>query len=92
MLTNGICTNQNLSLKNEMHKILWEFKLQTDHQILAIRQDLEFAWIVCELQTDHQILAIRQDLVLNNKKRICQRAEEVMEHESEGDTNYSWCT
>ena len=27
-------------LENEMHKILWDFEMQTDHQILARRPDL----------------------------------------------------
>ena len=26
--------------ENEMHKFLWDFKIQTDHLILARRQDL----------------------------------------------------
>ena len=33
-LTNSICTNQKLFLlENEVHKILWEFEIQTDHSI-----------------------------------------------------------
>ena len=27
-------------MENETHKILWDFEIQTDHQILARRSDL----------------------------------------------------
>ena len=33
--------NPESVLKNEMHKLHWDFKIQTDHQISARRPDLE---------------------------------------------------
>ena len=36
---NGICITQNLS-QNEMQKLLWDFKRQTNHLILARQPDL----------------------------------------------------
>ena len=38
--TNGICTIQHLSKKNDSHKRLWDFNIQTDHLIPARRPDL----------------------------------------------------
>ena len=32
--------NPKSVLENETHKILWDFQVQTDHQILAMRLDL----------------------------------------------------
>ena len=39
-LNGGMCKSES-ALENETHKILWEFKIQTDHLILTKRQDLE---------------------------------------------------
>ena len=36
----GICTNQNLILENETHKIFYDFEIQTDHQFSPRRSDL----------------------------------------------------
>ena len=50
-------------LENEMHKILWDFEIQTDH-------------LISNIQTDHLISTRRRDLVLVNKKqRICHLAD-----------------
>ena len=40
MLTLGICTNNNLSPKNETHKILEDFQIVKDRQILARKSGL----------------------------------------------------
>ena len=39
MRTNGICTTQHLSWRMT-HKFLWNFGIQTDHQISARSSDL----------------------------------------------------
>ena len=37
--------NPESILENQMHKILWDFEIQTDHLISARRPDLDIATI-----------------------------------------------
>ena len=55
--------NQESMLENEMHKILWDFELQVDHQISARKADLVIVnkkqrtcWIVdFAIPADHKV-------------------------------------
>ena len=65
--------------ENELHKILWDFEIQTDHLIPARRPDL--------VQINKKRKKKRNkylDLVKEQKK--------AMEHESDGHTNCNWST
>ena len=80
-----------------MHKIFWNFGIQTDPLIPARRPDsrqkkkitnqiLNFA------VTDNHRVKIREK---EKKRQIfssCKGTKKDMEHECEGDTNCNWCT
>ena len=62
--------------ENESHRILWDFEIQTDHQILVKRL------------MDHQIklkISKKRDKYLD-----LARAEKAVEHEGDGATNCNW--
>ena len=81
-LTNGIIHKPESVLQNETHKI------QMDHAVLARRQNL--ALIKKELSS--QFLLSQRITKWNDRQILgpCQRAEESMEHESDGDINSRW--
>ena len=83
-------------LENEIHKILWDFKIQTDHSILARGPDLV---LINKKRTYHLMDFTVQHTIERKQKRVkrqilgpCQRVEKAVEHESDSDTNWSWCT
>ena len=83
-----------------MHKLLWDFEIQLDHLILTSRTDLVIlskkkkwtCWIV------HLSLPVDYSVKLNeNEKKdkyldIARELKKTMEHKSNGDTNYNWCS
>ena len=101
ILSNGICI-----LENEMHKILWDFEIQTDHLIPAWRLDL----VVVNTHT-HKKKKEKKKVNLpvsglcrpggplseNQRKRKergvltpCKRTKKAMKHEGDCDCNFNW--
>ena len=85
-------------LENETHKILWDFKIQTDHLIPARRPDLVV--INKKERTCHLIdFAVPADHRVKLKKiekkdkylDLAREPKKNMEHEGESRTNYNWC-
>ena len=91
-----LCALPRIHPKNEMHKVLWDFEIQTDHLISTRQLDLvifkkkkenlrivDFAFL-----SDHRVELKEREtrLVL----RFCQRTGKLMEHESDSDTNCNW--
>ena len=84
-------------MENETHKILWDFEIKTDHLILARRPDL---LIISKKENllYSGIFPSSGPLSENQRKwkerqvlGTCQRTNNVMEHESNSDSNFSWC-
>ena len=59
--------NPESVLENEMHKVPWDFEIQTDYLISARRPDLVIVPWDFEIQTDYLISARRPDLVMVKK-------------------------
>ena len=86
------------SLLGKTHQILWNFEIQTDHQIPARRPDL--VSINKKKITCHLVHFCRSSKPLTENKRkrnneqilvSGHRAEKAMEHECDVDTNCNWC-
>ena len=78
-----------------MHKILWDFEIQTDRLIPARRPDLV---IINKKLTWHHVNFCSSGRLQSENKRKqkntqllgpCQRTEKAVEQESVGDTNCS---
>ena len=91
-------TNKPESVQeNEMHKILRDFEIQSDHQILAWRLDL----VIVNKKENLRSCGLccpGGSLSENQRKRKerqifvpCQRTKKAMKHESDGDTNCNQC-
>ena len=75
--------NRETILKNETNKVIWDFEIQTDHQISARRPDLEI------------VSKKKENLPKNWKNAKSETLPEgwkTMENESVGDTNGKWRT
>ena len=73
-------------------KLLWDFEIQTDQAILARRLGLILIKKrTCDL-VDFDITVDNRMKRKENEKILgsCQRAKKDVEHEGDGDTNYSW--
>ena len=85
--------------KNETHKILRDFVIQTHHIIPARRPDQVIIKRIKRTRRiadftvppDHTV-KIKENEKKRNILRSCQRTKQAMEHESDGDTNNHWCT
>ena len=90
--------------EKKTHKIPWDFEIQRGHLIPIKRPDLiiinkkrqkekrtsqivDFA-----VQEDHKVKKKTKKKKEKQVIRPCQRTKNVIEHESDGDTNYDWCT
>ena len=84
--------------QNELHKILWDFEIQTNYQISIKRPDLvlikkkkrtylmDFAILV-----DHRV-EIKVSEKMNKYLDLARELKKTEEHEGDSDTNCSWCT
>ena len=88
-----------------MHKILWNFEIQTDHLISPWRWDREIISIKRKKERKKENLPDcgqwRPDGVRNKNQRKWKerqvlgpylRTKKAVEHKSDGDTNCYWCT
>ena len=82
-------------LENEMHKILWDFEIQTDYSIQVRKRDfvliykkknLLYCGFYCNSRSQKEN---ERKLKLGQIPKPCQRAKKVVEHESKDDTNHS---
>ena len=85
-------------LKNEMHKILWDFGILTNHLIQARKPDLVL------INQKKRMLSSRfchpsKPLVEREERQKagqipgpCWRAEKVVKHKGDHDTNHRWST
>ena len=89
-------------LENETHKILWDFKIQTDHLISARRPTKKRTYRIVEIPVpaDHWVKLKKndqkdkyQDLVRElkkSKKKKKKKKKQTLEHESDGVTKCNW--
>ena len=77
--------------KIEMHKILYEFEIQTNHAIPAKKQKLMLTNKTKGNCSQVDFVASVNERKRKHRKihRCCQRAEKATEHEGSGDTNCS---
>ena len=81
-------------LENETHKIIWDFEIQTNHQISVRRLDFEI--IVKKENLAYRGLYRHGGPLRGNQRkrkerqvfRSSQKAKKVVEYEDEGNTNY----
>ena len=85
--------NPESILENEMHKLLWNFEIQTDHLISARRPDLV---IIRKKRTyrivDFAVPADHRGRIKESEKRdkylnLAREVKKTIEHEVDGDTN-----
>ena len=90
MLTNGKSTNQNLS-----KKILWVSEIKTDPTPNpAIRLNLELfnkKEMILSFQEDFR-MKIGESERIDKRLDLSEKTDSIVEHESDGDTNYNWST
>ena len=93
--------NQAPELENDIHKLLWDFDIQTDHLISARRPDIiiinnkKKKKKICKIvdfpvPADHRIKLKEHE----KKDKFLDLARELkknMEHESDDCTNCDWC-
>ena len=80
-------------LKNETHKILWDFEIQTDHQISVRRSDLVIANKKENLLNSGLYRSVwPQNKTEEREKRdkyldLAKGLKKTVEHESDGNTD-----
>ena len=90
--------NVEYVLDSEMRKDFMDFEIKADKLILARRPDLELVKTNCRrvhfaAPADHRVKLIESensDKYLNYGREL--KKQTTIEHESEGDTNCTWCT
>ena len=91
-------------LENEMHKILWDFEIQTDYLTSAWRLDLVIVNKKKKKRTywkeDFAVPADHGEKLKESKKRdtyldlrreLGKKPQKTMEYESDGEINSNWC-
>ena len=91
-------------IENELHKILWDFEIQT-HHLIPIRRPDQMQINKQESERKRENLPTYgfcrssgpQSENENNLREIqvlgpCQRIKEAEEHEGDGNTSCGWCT
>ena len=86
-------------LENEMHKLLWDFEIQTDHLISARRPGLVIInkkKRTCRI-VDFAVSANHRVKLKENEKKamyldLARELNKTVEHESDGSTNCNWCS
>ena len=84
--------------ENEMHKLLWDFEIQTDHLISARQPDfiiINRKKRTC-LSVDFAVPAEHKVKLKESKKKdkyldLAMEFKENVEHENNSYTNYRWC-
>ena len=85
-------------LKNDTHKLLWDFNIQTDHQILARRPDLIiinkkkriYKIVDFEVPADHRI-NLKECEQMDKYLDLARELKKAVEHESDDCTNCDSC-
>ena len=79
-------------LENETHKLLWDFDMQTDHLILAIRPDLVIINKKRKLAKLWTLLKIKLNKCEKKDKylNLASELKKGMEHEGDNYTNRDW--
>ena len=75
--------NPESVLENERHKLLWDFEIQTDHLISAMRPDLVI------VPVDHKV-KLNESEKRDKNLDLAKELKRTMEHESGCDTNRNW--
>ena len=86
-------------LVNETDKLLWDFEIQTNHLILSRRPDLVIINKkkgTCQIvdfvvPADHRV-KLKENEKIDKYLDLAREFEKNMENESDGDTNYDWCS
>ena len=82
--------NREFIEENETHQLLWDFEIQTDHQISA-------RWLYVVKVNKVKIKESRTKYKLKKAKReistysLLENYWKNMEHEGNGDIEYGWC-
>ena len=79
-------------LENETHNILWDFEIETGHQISAIRSDLVLSnkKKITHHLVDFDVLVDHKVKTLKKKRKVlwsCKKPEKPVEHEGDSVTN-----
>ena len=82
-------------IENDTHKLLWDFNIQTDHQISARRPDLKIIKKICEIvnfavPADHRI-KLKECEKRDKYLDLTRELKKSMEHEDDNYTNCDWC-
>ena len=83
---------------NETHKLLWDFDIQTDHQISARRLDLivinNKKWtcrnVNFAVPADHRV-RLKESKKKNKYLDLARELKKIVEHENDSDTSYNKC-
>ena len=89
--------NPTSVLEDDIHKLLWDFDIQTDHLILARRPDLiiinkkkrTFKIVDFAVPADHSVRLKESEK--NDKYLDLVRELKKLEHEKDNYTNCDWC-
>ena len=90
--------NPESVLENETRKILWEFKIQTDHLISAKRPDLGIVNkkrkknLPSFAVSAYHLVKLKENEKKDKNLDLARELKKTMEHESDSDTNCNWCT
>ena len=85
-------------LKNDTHKLLWDFDIQTNYLISARRPDLiviNKKKRTCKIvnfavQADHRI-KLKESEKKDKYLDLARELKKTMEHEGDDYTNHDWC-
>ena len=80
-----------------MHKLLWDFEMQTDHLISARQPDLEMIFkrericriVEFDVSAGHGVKLKENEMYLDFAREL---KKKTVEHESDGYSNRNWCT
>ena len=86
-----------IRLENEMHKHLWDFENQMDHQIPTRLQDIVRIKkkITCRIEdiaglVDHWV-NIKENEKTDKNVDVAKELKRIVQHEGNGDTSCNWC-
>ena len=85
--------------KNQAHKILWDFEIQTDHLIPARRSNREIVnkktrtcWLVdIAITADHRV-KIKENKKREKYQNLTRGLKKSIKYEGDSDTSFNWCT
>ena len=85
--------------ENEMHKLLWDFKIQMDHLNSARRPNLVIInkkkrtcqRVDFSVPADHRI-KLKESKKADKYLDLAREQKKTMKHENDDDTNCNWCT